>query len=238
MDHELRRRRLTASHLEGKIREFHFHLRAVVAGCDASSVEAAASGSKSYEDAVIFGFSALSNCVQALKDALHITLAAEFPWSNIHAARHGKFMHHVRNAMTHDGHPVISAWSNGLFYVPTNIVRLDHRNKLVEIEAPTTDIRSLCLEFSTDFCRDIRAVLEGIQSDTALHRPPMEPSEVIEAAMRSSLMPAYVKEALASDSNAFAEFLANEPHDPVGKAISALDRVIFYCKEKLATACN
>lgn len=233
MEQELKRRRLIATHLKGKIRELHFYLKAVVAGCDASRAELHGPHQREQEDAVAFGFSALANAVQSIKDTLGAILDVPFAWSKVEAARHGKFVHHIRNAMTHDGHPVVTGWVDGRFFVPGVILRLDQRGHLVTIEPPAVDVRSMCLEFTVDFCHVVRAELVEIQEDPTLQGAPFDADEAIDAILNFSHLPDYAKELITASRDVLQKHIESERFNPVADAIGVVDQLIEYCEAQL-----
>ena len=128
---------------KSKVREWGFHLDWLTKCCDRSMSQFLHRQVQSDDDFshVVYAFSSFSNAIQTLKDAGSALFDEGLPWSDIDQLRHGKFIHLSRNAATHDGNPIISAWADGKFFVPNEIRRLNQKGQEVEILAPTVDAR-------------------------------------------------------------------------------------------------
>jgi len=228
-----RHRRWVATFLQGKVKELHYNLNSIVTACDRSMLFFSSRKPipADNEQAVVFGFSAFSNVVQTLKDAVHTVVGEKLPWSRIETLRHGAFMKHVRNAATHDGHPVVSAWSDGRYFVPRNIVRLDLNNKIVEIPAPSEDIRTLCLEFSIDYCQLLKEILSNTENNPQFQQPSMSIEDLEDAINRSNFMPEFVKNLFANNREEITKQIASADYNPIKMAIDSLDRTICFCEE-------
>jgi hypothetical protein len=229
-----RHRRWVANHFGSKVQELQYHLRAIVAACD-QSLALFASGQdvpRVNNQAVVYGFSAFANVVQTLKDSVKTVTNEQLPWSKIVQLRHGAFMRDARNSATHDGNPVVSAWVDGRYFVPAKIVRLGDREQVIEIPAPTKDIRAVSLEFSGDFCQLLRETFIGMESVEPLRGALFNMAELEEAFVESNVMPEFAKELFASNRQEIATSLLDVKHDPVAQAIGHLDELIQYCELK------
>jgi hypothetical protein len=226
-----RHRCWVANHFSGKVEELRYHLTAIVAASD-QSLQLFTSGHQvptANSQAVVFGFSAFANVIQTLKDATKTVTGDQLPWSNIELLRHGSFMRDARNAATHDGNPVVSAWVDGRYFVPAKISRLGDRGQVIEIPAPVEDVRTLCLEFAGDFCQLLRKTLLDTENIAHLRGASFSMVELEEAIAESKVMPEFAKELFASNRQEIAANLRNVKHDPVAQAIGYLDEVIRYC---------
>ncbi len=231
--HEIHKlhRRWVANYFGGKVKELHYHLTAIVDAC-AESLRLFSDGkpvSKGNSETVIYGFSSFANVIQTLKDSAEIVTGQKVPWSRIEQLRHGAFMRDARNASTHDGNPVVSAWVDGRYFVPIRILRLDPHGGLIEIPAPRQDVRTLCLEFSADFSNFLRETLRDGLSDTDLHGASFSMAELDEAFAEFVGMPGFAKQLFAERRSEIASQLANTHHDPVAQAIGHLEELIKYC---------
>ncbi|GEM_PF-1500082 len=229
-----RHRRWVANHFGSKVRELQYHLQTIVAACD-QSLALFASGQtvpRENNQAVVYGFSAFANVVQTLKDAVKTVTGQQLPWSKIVQLRHGAFMRDARNAATHDGNPVVSAWVDGRYFVPAKMVRLGDRGQVIEIPAPTKDIRSLSLEFVEDLCQLLRETLTGLESVEQLRGALFNMAELEETIVESNVMPEFVKELFESNRQEIATSLRKVKYDPVDQAIGYLAELIQYCELK------
>lgn len=96
-----------------------------------------------------YNFAAYANTLQSLKDALESSLKIRITWTDLYLHNeYCEFIKQSRNAMTHDGLPIINMWSDGLFYVPVDIIRLGANSKPEIIKVPTENILTVCLKFS------------------------------------------------------------------------------------------
>ncbi len=232
-----RHRRWVATFLQGKIKELHYHLNSIVTACDKSLLLFSNRNfpiPNDNEQTVVFGFSAFSNVVQTLKDAVNTIVDDKLPWSRIEKIRHGSFMKNVRNAATHDGNPVISAWRDGRYFVPRKIVRLDQKGKIIEIPSPSTDVRTICLEFSIDYCRLLKEMLSTAQEDPNFKRPSMNIDDLEDELNASDFTPQFVKDFFAANKVKISEEIAGADHDPIKLAINSLDKTICFCEGALA----
>lgn len=224
-----RHRLFVANYFSGKVKELCFQLAIIVAGCDQSlnlfknEKEVSAVNSR----AVIYGFSAFTNVIQALKDAVKTVTNKQLHWSAIEGLRHGSFMRNARNAATHDGNPIISGWADGLYFVPAKIIRLDGNAQIVETPAPAEDVRTICAEFTNDFCQLLRDKLISAQSVSHLKGSLFNISD-LDATFESIIIPEFARKLFAQDREAIKAALKEIKHDPISAAVNELDDAIKY----------
>lgn len=231
-DFSQQHRRWVANFVSGKIEELRFHLECIVNACDETLrlFNEQKPTPKEIHRTVVYGFSALANGVQTLKDAMQTAIGNELPWSNIKSLRHGAFMYGARNAVTHDGNPVISAWTDGRYFVPAKICRIGDRGKLITIPAPTADVRTLCLEFTEDFARLLRQTLLAAHTEPALEGMPFSIEELDNAFGESSVIPDFARKLFLNNRNEIAAQIQTVEHDPVAQAVQHLDDLVAYCE--------
>lgn len=229
-----RHRRWVTNYIVGKVRELRYHLRAIV---DASDESLRLFGQrqavpKSNNETLIYGFSSFTNAIQTLKDSVATATGQPVPWAEIRKLRHGAFLAAARNAATHDGNPIVSAWADGRYFVPAKILRLDQSGNLIEIPAPLEDIRTLCLEFAADFCQLLSATLPKAESE-GLGGGWFSVSELDEAFAESTFIPEFAKQLFAKQRAEIASQLSNITHNPVAEALGCLGDTIDYCNSML-----
>jgi len=230
-----RHRRWVANAYSGKIKELHHQLAVVVAACD-RSLHMFSMQQHVPEDnhhSVTFGFSAFLNAVQTLKDSVQTIARQQLPWSKIEGLRHGSFMRGARNATTHDGHPVVDGWADGLYFVPANIVRIDNRGDVILIEAPKTDIRTVSLEFAEDFCTLLRDTLADTENVKDLIGTRFSITELDEAFANSMFIPEFAAQLFTDNRQAVEASLEGARHDPIAEANKSLEDAIRYCEVML-----
>lgn len=227
-----RHRLWVANHFGGKVKELHYHLAAIVAACN-QSLNLFSSGQETPSvngKAVVYGFSAFANVIQTLKDAIKTVTNEQLPWSKIEQLRHGAFMRDARNAATHDGNPVVSAWIDGRYFVPAKISRLGDRGQVIEIPAPAEDVHTLCLEFAEDFCQLLRQTLVEAKDIDHIKGSMFSMAELDEAMAELQVIPEVVKQIFAHNRQQIETSIRDVKHDPVAQAIDHLHEVISYCE--------
>jgi hypothetical protein len=230
-DFSQQHRRWVANFISGKIEELRFHLGCIVNACDETFrlFNDQKPTANEISQAVVYGFSAMANGVQTLKDSMQTATGNELPWSNIKPLRHGAFMYGARNAVTHDGNPVISAWADGRYFVPAKICRIGDKGQLISIPAPSTDVRTVCLEFAEDFGRLLRQTLLDAHAQPALQGAPFSIEELDSAWGESNVIPDFARESFLKNRDEIAAKLQAVEHDPVAQAVKHLDDLIAYC---------
>lgn len=230
-----RHRRWVANFAAGKVRELRYHLSVIVAACDQSlqMFSGRQQVPRETHQTVVFGFSAFANVVQSLKDVTYTITGERLAWSRIEQIRHGTFLRHARNAATHDGNPVVSAWADGRYFVPARITRLDDGGRVVEVAPPREDIRTVCLEFTRDFCALLREAMSTASSDPHLAGASFIISELDESITQSNLMPEFARQLFVSNRDDIARSLAAAQHDPVAAALNELDEATRFCDAAL-----
>ncbi|WP_156814507.1 hypothetical protein [Burkholderia lata] len=224
-------RRWVASFFRSKVKEFDFCLRSVVECCDQSMLRfrTGQQGDEQTEGRIVYAFSAFSNTVQTLKDAGSTFLKPKITWSDIEGLRHGKFIWLSRNAATHDGHPVISAWADGRYFVPNDIHRFGPGGDLIEISAPTVDAAQFCLEFAKDFSAFLAARLssagpiEGATPNIA----------EIQHFLKSPAVPDFAREMFETNRVEIERALTQVKIDPVRDAVACLLATEAFCDARL-----
>lgn len=179
-----------------------------------------------------YSFSAYTNTIQTLKDAASLLCEGALPWSQIKALRHGRFMKDARNAITHDGNPIVTAWVDGRYFVPNKIVRLE-RDNVVVIDRPVVDVRQFCLEFSADFATLLSETLKKIPEYERLTMSVFDVGQIDEA-LESDSIPEFAKKLLAEQRERIMEALNNIKVPRIEKAIEKADDLAAYCITELA----
>ncbi|MFC5438359.1 hypothetical protein ACFPME_17495 [Rhodanobacter umsongensis] len=219
---------------KSKVKEFDFYLRGVVECCDQSMLRFKTSrqGTEHTENKIVFAFSAFANTIQTLKDSGSIFLPTKITWGDIAGLRHGKFMELSRNAATHDGHPIVTAWADGHYFVPADIHRFDSRGDLIKIVAPTEDVSQFCLEFSRDFGDFLATRVRALE--------PMESVgfgiDELEHGLQSRFVPEFVRQLFRDRRSEIEKAMAEVKTDPAEGCRSILMQVIEFCDERLAAS--
>ncbi|WP_431080464.1 hypothetical protein [Pseudomonas thivervalensis] len=228
---QVQHRRWVSSFFKSKIGEFDFCLRSVVECCDQSMhrFHNGQQGNESTENRIVYAFSAFSNTVQTLKDAGSTFLKPKITWRDIENLRHGKFMWLSRNAATHDGNPVISAWSDGRYYVPNDIHRFGSNGELIKIPAPAVDVAQFCLEFASDFSVFLEARLNSLGP---IDGAALNIAE-IQHFLRSPVVPDFARQLFEERKAEIESAIARVKLDPIGDAVVSLLAITKFCEARL-----
>lgn len=224
-----------ANFFDSKLEELRFHLENIVEICDESRklFESGKPQVNGVGRLLVYSFSSYTNTIQSLKDTAGVLIPNTLSWEKIKALRHGSFMKDVRNAITHDGNPVISAWADGRYFVPNKIVRLEYE-KVVVIDPPALDVRQFCLEFSADFAKLLSETLKEIPQDDRLSTSILDIKELDEVFRDSSLIPEFAKQLHVEQREKILEDLKNVKTPHIETAIKRADELAAYCAAKLA----
>ncbi|WP_321876612.1 hypothetical protein [Paraburkholderia bannensis] len=231
-------RRWLANFFKAKVAEYSYHLKQIIDGCD-ESLQIFKNQQPQPEGLgrrVIYAFGSLSNALQTLKDSSETFLSPNITWGDVRKLRHGSFFYLSRNAATHDGNPVISAWVDGKFHVPQDIKRF-HDGKVISIPAPSEDAKTFCLEFSADLSEFLIGRLESI--DVAMRDlGPMYDASEIALMMQSQIVPEFAKKLVNAQLDNIRAMLANVRVDPIGGALDELRKLANYCQSASKTNQN
>lgn len=118
-----------------------------------------------------YAFSAMVSQVQTIKDIVPVLLDRKVPWSEYKNVRHMDFVTGARNAITHDGNPIINLWADGKYYVALPFVRIDAKREVIKVVPPADDIAAVSLEFTHDFFAKVIELVESTASDPEILRP-------------------------------------------------------------------
>lgn len=227
-------RSAVANFLAGKLREFGYQLDVIVKACDEAAELYEKSKLGSDGAVVVYGFSAFTNAMQSLKDAVTTIAPSPVTWAEIGALPHGTFVAKARNAATHDGNPIVNAWVDGRFFVANNIDRLDMRGEPIEIVRPEEDVRTICLRFALGFANLLRDRLTPLVGQFSIAGAPFDGAEFAEIIRGSPLIPEAVKRMVADKLGEITDAIENAPPiDPVEKAITELGQLASRCSERL-----
>jgi hypothetical protein len=226
-----------ATYIDGKVREFSYHLKTIVDSCDRSFAACGENRIDTEGKIVVYGFSSYTNAMQALKDAIKTIGASPLTWTDIAQVAHGDFISKARNAITHDGNPIVNAWVDGKYFVASDISRVGVHGEPIEIVRPNEDVRTVCLQFAAGFASVIRDRLTLILGTFQLGGSPFNMAEFEDIVGSSPLIPEHVKQMTVDNRDAIRAAIENAPpSDPLKKAIVSLDDVIAYCNRKLGNA--
>lgn len=233
--------------LQSKVKELRFHLRALVDACDASmnysqllldkkvkltETEQLEQQQKQvrYHEIVTYSFSAFSNTIQGLKDALKNGAGFELTWGAIREARHGKFIYEARNACTHDGNPIVNAWVDGKFYVGYDIIRVND-GKVINIQRPAEDIKTIVLEFSIDFLTKILNEIDSVVFEEDFKKSIVKPDEIMKFVNSNPLIPPEIKKLIKSNFSEIVRVSSTHKSNPIGDFKKEVKLTIDYLNE-------
>lgn len=230
----MNRRAQFAHFLEHKICEYHFLLSEFITICDRSleNFNAKHEQLDSDEKLITYRFSALASQIQTLKDIVPVLIDKAVAWSDFADVRHMDFMHGARNAITHDGNPLVNLCVDGKYYVAGPFVRYDSiKKKTIKVTPPLVDIKTSTLEFTNDLAIKIHELIESVASEPEIALP-VYGIEFFDTAIQHPAIPQFAKELyVSSDKSALNE----QDHSRIAKIKTELDTLLAYCSVGLST---
>jgi hypothetical protein len=188
-------KRLQFAHaLTHAVRETVFRLDQLLEACVSSRArfEAGKASLDGEGRTVNFHFAAFAAVVQTFKDVLPVVGDGQIKWADFETIQHMEFMQSIRNAITHDGTPVINGWIDGRFYVICDFVRMGQGGKPVLIRAPEQDIATLAVDFAVGLSATITVAI-GKLGDLAALEGPVYGEEFFRAAARHPAVPEFAR---------------------------------------------
>jgi hypothetical protein len=224
-----------ANFYSAKLKELQYFLGIIVDNCDESLRRANTQDANADQTGgpVTFNFSAFANTVQTLKDMTNTLKPEALTFGKISELRHGSFMYLGRNAMTHDGNPVISSWVDGRYFVPNKILRKDNRGEIKVIHPPVVDVRQFCLEFSADYINLLIEVLRTIPDDEKLSMSVFDIDELDHFYESNVFVPDFAISMFIEQRAWIEEVLKNQRVPRIENSIELAQEIAAYCKEKL-----
>lgn len=217
-----------ACFLLNKVRETRYRLSELLNVCQSSrrrfvAREPRAEGSG---QTVNFHFSAFASIVQTIKDILPVVSDRKVAWSELSDVRHVQFMHAIRNAITHDGNPVINLWIDGRYYVACDFIRFTQNQVPVRVLAPKEDIETLVIQFTSDLCSHLKSAVYPLLGSSALTGP-MYGAEFFDEAIKHSAVPDFARRAYSEASGSTSQVDAG---DPLVEVLSELESLAHFCR--------
>lgn len=210
-----------------KMHETRFRLSEILNVCQTSRRRFAEKQPPDNDDCRMlnFHFSAFSSLVQTIKDILPTVAGQKVSWTALSNVRHMQFMHAVRNAITHDGNPVINLWVDGRYYIACDFLRLDQNQNPVLVQAPTEDIETLVTQLIMDLCTLLRSLASPLLGSQELTGP-LYGEEFFDNAINHPAIPKFAKRLYAE---ADRSSLGERNGDPVAELLNELDDLICLC---------
>tara|TARA_R110001606_G_scaffold395190_2_gene566937 strand:- start:11755 stop:12459 length:705 start_codon:yes stop_codon:yes gene_type:complete len=161
-EQETHHKMVVGSFIKNKLEEYEYFLRKIISICNLvnNNFLAGINPVNTSDEDINFTFNAFVNTFQSLKDSLETATSQKISWSYFSEVRHSTFFKECRNAITHDGMQIINAYTDGKYYIASNIERIDNKGKFISLEAPKQDILTLCLEFSTDLMLEVERIAD------------------------------------------------------------------------------
>lgn len=222
-----------AHFLKHKIAEYRFRLSEVleVSGRSLNAFNTKLPQNDLDGRLLIYAFSALTSQVQTIKDIVPVLLNRKVAWSEYNNVRHMDFIVGARNAITHDGNPIINLWADGKYYVASPFIRLDAHGKAIKVIPPADDIAAVSLEFTHDFSEKLIELVESNASDPAIFKS-IYGREFFEEAIQHPAIPTFARSLYAAadkvdhdkDDPARLEVLISDLNDLLSYSLSGLTR--------------
>lgn len=224
-------RRLQFAHfLAYKVREIRFRFLEVSDVCQESRYRFMLQQAQAQGDVQLmnYRFAAFSSLVQTIKDIIPVVLERDVSWSSLSHIRHLQFIQSIRNAITHDGNPVINMWVDGRYYVACDFVRLGQKQKPVAVKAPTEDIHTIVLEFTEDLCSYLHSTCSRFLGDQSVVGP-LYGQEFFTKAIKHSAIPEFAQRLYWESHDLNFKSTSNEP---LSEVLKELDSLVALCRDR------
>ncbi len=179
-----------------------------------------------------YGYSAFVSLIQGFKDILSVLSDEAMHWSSFASIKHMTFIKNSRNALTHDGHPIIDMWINGHYYMARDIIRFDQRGGEVLITAPVKDIATVCLEFSIEFLSTIKDLIKPLAAKPEI-RSFLYSSDDFKEMFKHPAHREVPEEIIRKIDAMKNKRLPNQPN-PIKETIERLDLLIDFSTKELS----
>ncbi|NYF20264.1 hypothetical protein HDC36_001725 [Xanthomonas sp. JAI131] len=224
------RRTQSAYFLLHKTREIRFRLSELLNVCETSRWRFAKNEPpiEGGGQLVNFHFSALSSIVQTIKDLIPVISEKTVTWTDLSNIRHMQFMHSARNAITHDGNPVVNMWADGRYYIAIDFLRLDRNQNPVSVKAPLEDIETLSIQFTMDLCSYLKEMISPLLESPALTGP-LYGAEFFDNAIKHPAVPEFVRRLYAETDRPSIDLMDG---NPVTEVLTELNSLVTFCHSR------
>lgn len=85
---------------------------------------------------------------------------------------HSKLLRQLRNSLVHDAYQPLGLWVDGRYYIATNYIARDQRDRAIHVDAPASDVETLVLEYSGAYCSQLAKFIRELPLEERLKGPP------------------------------------------------------------------
>lgn len=182
-----------------------------------------------YGKVLQYRFTSLIALAQTFKDVLERAITL-FDWDALvkdveHAAR----VQSMRNAIVHDGYPMLSLYADGRYYFGVSVRRRGQGKKMVDIEVPAHDVEMFSLEYVRSLSVKLSNYLRQLPEDTKLKGPQFD-YDWFAGAIKHPAISRFG--ATLPSREEYAKLGMNNP-PPLDTAADILDSVASFCTARL-----
>jgi len=109
---------------------------------------------------------------------------------------------------------IINAYTDGKYYIASDIERIDNKGRLISLEAPQQDILTLCLEFSTDLMLEVERIADEYGQSIPTQSN-VDKMKCIERYMNNPLVPKFARTLFQQNREAIKQQLSAHAFNPV-----------------------
>lgn len=232
MSIQLAKRKSQFAHfLNHKISELKYRLLQVLEVCDESEQRFKNQQKKLKGEGkeLNYRFTAFASLVQTFKDILPVITDQKVSWASLNNVKHIDFMRKSRNAITHDGNPIINMWADGKYYIACAFARLNNSGNLELIKAPPEDIATICIEFTFDLAARIRQMIEPLV-EVKEFAFPMYDIEFFGEAILHPAIPKFARKLFQDNAKQSNQTSIN---NPLIEVCEVLDSLIKACNDRM-----
>lgn len=217
-EQKIHHKMIVGSFIKNKLQEYEYFLRKIVDICNLVNANflAGINPVNTSDEDINFTFNAFVNTFQSLKDSLETATGQKIAWSRFSNVRHSTFIKECRNAITHDGMQIINAYTDGRYYIASDIERIDNHGKFIALDTPKHDILTLCMEFSADLMFEIEKIADEYGQSIPTQSN-VDKIKYIEKAMNNAFVPEFARVLFQQNRDTIEQQLAAHKFEPVAE---------------------
>ncbi|GEM_PF-973414 len=235
-DEIIHHRMIVGSNIKNKLQEYAYFLKQIIHIC-VDNYEAFLNRttpvSTGYNN-INYSFNAFINTFQSLKDSLTTATGIEINWADFDKVKHANFIKSCRNATTHDGQEIINAYADGKYYIAGKLERVaitKGQGRLIIIEPPIEDLKTLCIEFSIGLMSVITEIINHYGTNIPVSSAKNRYEYAEEFILGSHAVPDDIKDIIRENKNFLASQIDVFKYDPIGEIKQKIVEIEGICTQ-------
>lgn len=178
-----------------------------------------------------YRFTSLIALAMTFRDVLTRALEGVIDWDTVvQDVEHAASVLSMRNAIVHDGYPMLSLYSDGRYYFGVSVRRQGQGKKMVDIEVPAHDVETFSLEYVRSLSKTLASYFRQLPEGEKLKGPQFD-YDWFAGAIKHPVVARFG--ATLPSREQYANLDMNNP-PPLDMAADILDSVASFCTIRLA----